>query len=775
MNVQPALHPTDQILSSYGLGKLDDASAEAVNKHLEECSDCRKRVAEMSADSFLGRVRDAQAAGKSILGQSQAGGTESLKHANAAPPPSANTLPPGLAEHTNYQVLRELGRGGMGVVYLAENRMMGRKEVLKVVSSHLLNRTGVLDRFLREIRLAAQLDHPNIVTACSASRVGESLVLSMEYVAGYDLSQLVKRNGPLSVAQACNFVYQAALGLQHAHQHGMVHRDIKPSNLMLAREGNKPVIKVLDFGLAKVTREGLVEGSLTHEGQMLGTPDFIAPEQIRDAQSAGIQADIYSLGCTLYYLLTGSPPFEGPSLYDILQAHHSMDAKPLNLIRPAVPFELAAVVAKMMAKEPERRFQTPAEVAEALKPFFKPGAHPGAGLRPEISRVGKTEVSSRPVVAGVAPARPATLHAAPARAPRSLSTPKPEGAAWESLIELRETEFSAAAAKPEPHVARARAPVRRPPWVWASVAAGVFFVGLVVASVVILWPRNGTIVSANLPEQSVVSADGKEFSAGGAGGSPTSVGSGLEQAPASPPAAPREHVDTAEASGARYGLRFDPGRNSFVRTKLKYDGGHPVTLEAYVRPLARPDYAGSIISCVEGSGIEITILAEGNACLDVHSRGQYHRVLSRGSLIGKRAHVAGVLADGHLLLFVNGKREGSLNLPGPFDPSPLPFYVGGNPNRDGSAACLFNGIIEEVRISNSARYGGDFDPEELLGADTNTLLLYRFKWGTDNIAVDASGHGNDGMILGAESILSTDAPLSASTAAGGAGGSPTRP
>jgi len=194
-------------------------------------------------------------------------GGESRTHA----PPPASTLPPGLAEHPDYQVLRELGRGGMGVVFLAENRMMGRKEVLKVVRSHLLNRQGVLERFLREIRSAAQLNHPNIVTAYSATRVGESIVFSMQFVEGYDLSKLVEKSGPLAVALACNFVYQAALGLQHAHEHGMVHRDIKPSNLMLAKDGNKPVIKVLDFGLAKVTSEGVVDGGLTQEGQMLGT------------------------------------------------------------------------------------------------------------------------------------------------------------------------------------------------------------------------------------------------------------------------------------------------------------------------------------------------------------------------------------------------------------------------------------------------------------------------------------------------------------------------
>ncbi len=282
----------------------------------------------------------------------------------------AHTLPPGLAEHPDYQIVRELGRGGMGVVYLAQNTLMNRAEVLKVVSAQLIDRPAILDRFLREIRSAASLRHANIVTAYAAWRVGESFVLSMEYVEGLDLAKLVKAKGPLPVAHSCNYVHQAALGLQHAHENGMVHRDIKPANLILSRDGKKALIKVLDFGLAKVTSEGPVASGLTREGQALGTPDFIAPEQIKNAQSADIRADVYSLGCTLYYLLTGRPPFAGDHLWDIYQAHFSRDAEPLNFVRPDVPAELAALVSKMMAKEPDRRFQTPKDVATALKPFF---------------------------------------------------------------------------------------------------------------------------------------------------------------------------------------------------------------------------------------------------------------------------------------------------------------------------------------------------------------------------------------------------------------------
>ncbi len=388
MNAPHPLHPTDQTLHAYGLGKLDDASAESIHQHLWECADCRHRVAELTSDSSLSRLQKARSRPSYPTMSRSPAGPESadapLARHGTAPPPPAETMPPGLADHPDYEVRSELGRGGMGVVYLAHNRLMGRDEVLKVMGRHIMERTGVLDRFHREIRAVARLRHDNIVAAYSAFRLEESLVFAMEYVEGLDLSRLVKARGALPVANASSYVHQAALGLQHAHEHGMVHRDIKPANLMLSRKGDRPLVKVLDFGLSKATRESPLDSGLTQAGQMLGTPDYIAPEQTINAQGADIRADIYSLGCTLYYLLSGGPPFKGTNLYDILQAHHSMDARPLNFVRPEVPVELAAVVDKMMAKDPNRRFQTPDEVAEALAPFFKKGGAGLKGAKPEI-------------------------------------------------------------------------------------------------------------------------------------------------------------------------------------------------------------------------------------------------------------------------------------------------------------------------------------------------------------------------------------------------------
>ncbi len=496
MNASRAVHPTDQTLHDYGLGTLDGASSKSVRGHLGSCSDCRRRVAGLSSDRLLERLRAAQGQPDSpgpIMSSTDGLSIIDGEAAGSTAPPLASALPPGFADHPNYAITRELGRGGMGVVYLAQNRLLGRTEVLKVVGSHLVNRSGVGDRFLAEIRNAARLHHPNIVTAYSALRVGESLVLAMEYVEGLDLAKMVEARGPLPVAHACNYAHQAALGLQHAHEQGMVHRDIKPSNLMLARQSDRALIKVLDFGLSKVRCEGVVDGSLTHEGQMLGTPAYIAPEQISNARRADTRADIYSLGCTLYCLLTGGPPFQGTSLYDVLQAHHSMEATPLNLKRAEVPVELAALVAKMMAKEPKRRFQEPKEVAQALIPFFKKGNLAFQSSEAEVSHAGKLG-RGWPVPRAVStPTQPAANDAGPMAQKQWLAAPSPVQTEPKSPIDVREPERTR-------DETPASALAWRPPLFWPSAAFGVLLLALIVAWAAVFVNRGTPI--ANPPSLS---------------------------------------------------------------------------------------------------------------------------------------------------------------------------------------------------------------------------------------------------------------------------------
>ena len=313
----------------------------------------------------------------------------------AGPPadlPTIVGLPKELIDHPRYRIVAALGTGGMGAVYQAEHRLMDRPVALKVIRGDLLGNPALVERFRREVKSAARLgSHPNIVAAYDAEQAGETHILVMEFIEGTDLARLVDRRGPLPVGEACEYVRQAALGLQHAFEDGMVHRDIKPQNLMRTTRGQ---VKILDFGLARFASEVGSHAGVTAEGMILGTADYIAPEQIDDPHAADIRADIYSLGCTLYFLLAGRPPFPDGSLIQKLMAHREKTARPLTEIRADVPPELARIVERMMAKDPARRFQTPDEVARALAPFADLQAARTAATRLDAPAIGDTSTPS---------------------------------------------------------------------------------------------------------------------------------------------------------------------------------------------------------------------------------------------------------------------------------------------------------------------------------------------------------------------------------------------
>ncbi len=299
----------------------------------------------------------------------------------ALPATLQSAVPPALADHPRYRVLEVLGEGGMGIVYKAEHRVMKRAVALKVIAAHLVAHPEAVARFRREVEAAARLSHPNIVTAYDAEQAGDCHFLVMELVDGMSLDRVLQRMGPLPVAYTCDFVRQAALGLQHAHEHGMVHRDIKPHNLMLTRQGQ---VKVLDFGLARFASENGPAASLTECGALTGTPDFMSPEQAEDARRADIRSDIYSLGCTLYTLLTGRVPFPGTNFVETVVGHLKNEPSPLTEFRSDLPPELVQVVGRMMAKDPVQRYQTPAEVARALLAFSKEGTITGNAFPADI-------------------------------------------------------------------------------------------------------------------------------------------------------------------------------------------------------------------------------------------------------------------------------------------------------------------------------------------------------------------------------------------------------
>ena len=333
-----------------------------------------------------------------------------------------------------YALLERLGEGGMGQVFKARQKMLNRVVALKVIRKECLDNPRVTMRFQREIRAAGQLSHPHIVRAYDADQVNGTYYIAMEYIEGVDLAKLLRDSGPLPVNQACEYIRQVALGLQHAFERGLVHRDIKPANLLVTRAVSsdrrrssgviprplnlperrsgsvlplaaKPsnsvhsrsmpvmhypwgVVKILDMGLARCTDPfgASVATHLTQIGSVMGTPEFIAPEQARDSHNSDIRADLYSLGCTLYFLLTGQPPFPNGSLTEKLLQHQLDEPPAVDKVRRErllawlgasasrdtlaamahVPAPVEEVIRKLLAKRPEDRYQTPIELANEL-------------------------------------------------------------------------------------------------------------------------------------------------------------------------------------------------------------------------------------------------------------------------------------------------------------------------------------------------------------------------------------------------------------------------
>ncbi len=275
-----------------------------------------------------------------------------------------------------YVLLDKIGQGGMGAVFKAVHRHMRREVALKVLHADLAESPDSLQRFQREMRAGGRLNHPHIVPTLDADQIGDTMFLVMEYVPGSNLALLVGQHGPLPIEQALRYVAHAAEGLAHAHDQGVIHRDIKPSNLLCDEHGN---VRVLDLGLARFAADGQAQQTqLTGTGVLLGTVDYMAPEQALSTRQADARSDIYSLGCTLAYLLTGQPPFCGESVLKRLMAHRDTPVPSLSEKRQDVPDTVNRIFQKMVAKQPAERYQSMRELLADLAPLV--------GSRPPRSR-----------------------------------------------------------------------------------------------------------------------------------------------------------------------------------------------------------------------------------------------------------------------------------------------------------------------------------------------------------------------------------------------------
>lgn len=362
--------PTLDEWAALASGQVTDESLHQLVEHLDSCASCEELMKRWpaSAPSFMPSLKDLESPPDqrlidrlcqdlAIADVTSAREQDSSVGAAADQP---------LKSFGPYELHELLGRGGMGEVYRAWHRHLRRFVAIKFLSLTRLADAQMQRRFAREMAVIAAVDHPHVVRALDAGIVNGRQYLVMEWIDGEDAASLVRRQGPLSIANAADIVRQAALGLEAIQQAGLVHRDIKPSNLFVSRAG---VAKVLDLGLARSVVLDDQESELTASRQILGTLDYIAPEQIDAQAEVDIRADIYSLGCTLYYLLAGRAPFSDHKGYAKLSAHGSLAPPALTKLRADVPAEMLSLLEDMLAKSPAERISSPAEVAARLLPF----------------------------------------------------------------------------------------------------------------------------------------------------------------------------------------------------------------------------------------------------------------------------------------------------------------------------------------------------------------------------------------------------------------------
>lgn len=479
----------DDLLRSYLRGELKPKLVAQLEKLLAKNEKLRTRLEKLSRDEVR-TTRAPISFGASSVGSS---------------PVEQPTLeiPPELAEYDQYQVLKELGRGGMGIVYLANNVPLDRWEVLKVLNPSLYENDIARKRFQAEIRAVAKLNHPAIVNAFGILPLQNLIVFAMEYLDGTDLEEFIFQNKPLAIGQACSIASQIAAGLQHAYSKDLVHRDIKPSNVIVFQdEDGQWCAKILDFGLVKADEQADERTKLTQDNALLGTPAYMAPEQIKNSATANIQSDIYSLGCTLYHMLCGQPPFTGGYL-DVCVAQVHDVAKPLNAVRPDVPVPLANIVAAMMAKEPSQRYQFPKDVQAALAPFTGdpsradfagglPGALPGSET---LNDLPQRDTSVPGIAAEGVPVAEVVVTAVPLENTQAM--PFQTGPARTDLMIDQNSPRRAGAG--------GRRPRRWIPWL---VAIGFVLAAAAFASPLISKMQQGTLTSEDLPDGALDTVEG---------------------------------------------------------------------------------------------------------------------------------------------------------------------------------------------------------------------------------------------------------------------------
>lgn len=585
----------------------------------------------------------------------------------------------------NYIILDKLGQGGMGLVFQAMHRRMERIVALKLLSPALSRDAEAVKRFQREVKAAAQLSHPNIVTAYDADEFNGQHFLVMEYVEGKNLGELVVRNGVFRPQQAAEYIRQAAEGLAYAHERGIIHRDIKPGNLLLSASG---VVKVLDMGLARFedsVQKNNVDG-LTTTGQVMGTVDFMPPEQAVSTRSADARSDIYSLGCTLFAMLIGEIPFHGETVMARMLAHREEPIPNMNRINPEIPESLNDIFRKMLAKQPEHRFQSMRDVEQALAGFLA-----GTPVETDLDEfdLGPVQLTEDLTLSDF---------------PEEPYLPLPVSATRET----RARSVLPARPRRKRKVQRLLGKIAKLPRLpWLAGAAGGLLLLLLIGAGWYFWPDGTSASDQNLQTGNQTPVN------------PRNPGQFLPPVQPGNPAAPQV------ADGDNYELRFD-GRSGYVQVPgLSANNNDPHTLEAWFTidrlRLANP------LSLNGPNWATIYVVPQGWGAAKLNEGAGMLRGTGNTGPVSRRTHVAAVWTGDALRIYINGVSQPTSENPYPLRPTGSGLFIGGTPPSDlppGENDRWFSGAIDEVRISRGERYDADFTPQTRLEPDGNTIALF---------------------------------------------------